>query len=197
MRVLIINGSYRKGGATDLLVDVVERTLKARGAEADVLTLRGEDIGFCTNCRACMQKPGEAPGECVLRDAMQDIVQRIEACDALVLASSTNAGSVTAIFRRLIERLVVYCCWPWGMPAPKYRKAAAPKKKAVLIATCGAPAILGRLVFSTQRQLAATAKLVGASVRGALFVGLQAQKPIAQLSPSEIRRAERLAEKLL
>lgn len=197
MRVLIINGSYRKNGATDLLVDVVDRTLKARGAETDLLVLRGEDICFCTNCRACMQKPGEAPGECVLRDAMQDIVQRIEACDALVLASSTNAGSVTAIFRRLIERLVVYCYWPWGTPSPTYRKAVATKKKAVLISTCGAPAFLGRLLFSTQRQLAATAKLVGARVRGALFLGLHAQQPVAKLSPSEIKRAERLAEKLL
>lgn len=197
MRVLIINGAYRKNGATDLLVDVMERTLNAHGAETDVLALRGVEIGFCTNCRSCMLKSGEAPGECVLHDAMQEIIQRIEACDALVLASATNAGSATAIFRRLIERLVVYGYWPWGAPAPQYRKASSPKKKAVVVATCGAPAILGRLVFSTHRQLASAAKLVGARVRGTLFVGLHAQKPAAQLSPSEIRRAERLAAKLL
>jgi multimeric flavodoxin WrbA len=197
MRVLIINGSYRKDGATEQLVDVVLRTLKARGAETDVLTLRDVEIGFCTNCRACMQQPGEAPGACVIQDAMQGIVQRIEACDALVLASPTNAGSVTAIFRRLIERLVVFGYWPWGAPMPKFRKDAAPKKKAVLISTCGAPGILGRLTFSTQKQLAATAKLVGARACGALFCGLHAQTPVARLSASEIRRAERLAEKLL
>lgn len=196
MRVLIINGSYRRNGATDLLANVVDRALRARGAETDVLLLRDVDIGFCTNCRACMQKPGEAPGECVLRDAMQGVVGRIEACDALVLASPTNAGSVTAVFRRLIERLVVYGYWPWGMPSPKYRKAAGLKKKAVLISVCGAPGVLGRLAFSTQRQLAAAAKLLGARVRGSLFLGLHAQKPVARLSPSEIKRAERLAEKL-
>ena len=196
MRVLVVNGAYRKAGATDQLVEVVCRVLRQRGIETDTLALRDVDIGFCLNCRACMQQPGEAPGECVLRDAMGDIVRRIEAGDAFVLASPTNAGSVTAIFRRLIERLVVYGYWPWGMAAPKFRKAGVPKKKAVLIATCGAPGILGRLAFSTQRQLAATAKLIGAKTCGALFSGTHTQTRTAHLTPAQIQRAERLAEKL-
>jgi multimeric flavodoxin WrbA len=196
MRVLVVNGAYRKEGATDQLVEVVCRVLKQRGVETDMLVLRDVDIGFCINCRACTQQPGEAPGACVLRDAMGDVVRRIEASDAFVLASPTNVGSVTAIFRRLIERLVVYGYWPWGMAAPKYRKAGARKKKAVLIATCGAPGILGGFAFSTQKQLAAAAKLLGAKVCGALFSGLHAQTPASHLTPAQIKRAERLAEKL-
>ena len=197
MRVLVVNGAYRNDGATDQLVEVVCRVLKRRGVETDELVLRDVDLGFCLNCRACTQQPGEVPGECVLRDAMGDIVRRIETSDAFVLASPTNAGSVTAVFRRLTERLVMYGYWPWGMAAPKYRKAGAPKKKAVLIATCGAPGVLGGLVFSTRRQLAATAKLIGAKVCGALFSGQHAQTPAVHLTPAQIRRAERLAEKLL
>ena len=197
MRVLVVNGAYRNEGATDQLVEVVCRVLKQRGAETDELVLRDVDLGFCLNCRACTQQPGELPGECVLRDAMGDIVRRIETSDAFVLASPTNAGSVTAVFRRLTERLVMYGYWPWGMAAPKYRKAGAPKKKAVLIATCGAPGVLGGLVFSTQKQLAATAKLIGAKVCGALFSGQHAQTPAVHLTPAQIKRAARLAEKLL
>lgn len=57
------------------LVEVVCRALKQRGVETDELVLRDVDLGFCLNCRACTQ-PGEVPGECVLRDAMGDIVRR-------------------------------------------------------------------------------------------------------------------------
>ena len=197
MRVLVVNGAYRNAGATEQFVEVVCCVLKQRGIGIDMLVLRDVDIGFCLNCRACMQQPGTTPGLCALRDAMGDIVRRIEACDAFVLASPTNAGSVTAIFKRLIERLAVYGYWPWGVAAPKYRKADSPKKKAILIATCGAPGILGRLAFSTQRQLAMAAKLVGAKTCGALFSGPHAQTRTARLTPAQIKRAERLAGKLL
>jgi hypothetical protein len=64
------------------------------------------------------------------------------------------------------------------------------------IATCGAPSVLGRWAFSTQKQLAATAKLIGAKTCGALFSGLHAQAPAARLTPAQIKRAERLAAKL-
>lgn len=197
MRVLAINGAYRKGGATDQLVDAACSALNRRGVETDVLVLRDVEIGFCRNCRVCMQKPGETRGECVIRDAMDDILRRIESSDAFILASSTNAGSATAVFRRLVERLVVFGYWPWGQAAPKFRKAHAPKKKAVLIATCGAPGLLGRFAFSTQAQLAATAKLIGAKVCGSLFSGLHAQSPVVRLSRAQVRRAERVAERLL
>ena len=64
------------------------------------------------------------------------------------------------------------------------------------IATCGAPGVLGRWAFSTQKQLAATAKLIGAKTSGALFSGLHAETQVAHLTPAQIKRAERLAAKL-
>jgi len=197
MRVLAINGAYRDDGATDQLVAIIGRTLQQGGATVETVVLRERNIGFCLNCRACTQRPGEQPGECVLRDDMQELVQRIEASDAYVLASPTNAGSVTAVFKRFLERLIVYGYWPWGKPAPKFRKTGAKKKKAVLVATCGAPGFLGRWAFSTQSQLAKTAGIVGAQVCGALFSGLHSEKPTVILTPAQVKRAEALARKLL
>ncbi len=39
---------------------------------------------------------------------MRDLIARIEATDALILASPTNFSLVTAVFKRFMERLVVY-----------------------------------------------------------------------------------------
>ena len=197
MRALIINGAYRSDGATDQLVAVIGRALERGGATVETVVLRERKIDFCLNCRACTQRPGEQPGECVLRDDMQEIVQQIEASDAFVLASPTNAGSLSALFKRFQERLIVYGYWPWGASVPKLRKAGSKKKKAVLVSTCGAPGFLGRWFFSTQGQLAKVADFVGAKACGALFSGLHAERPVVKLSPAQIKRAEALARKLL
>jgi len=43
-----------------------------------------------------------------------------------------NFYSVTAIFKRFMERLVVYAYWPWRSHAPKLRRKKA-TKRAILI----------------------------------------------------------------
>jgi len=196
MRALVINGSYRQAGVIDQYVAAIRTAFVARGADVDCLTLRDADIAFCTNCRVCMQEPGTVPGQCIFHDAMDDIVARIEASDVFVLASPTNAGSVTALFKRMIERLVVYGYWPWGKALPALRKAKEPKKKALLLATCAAPGFLGRLVFSTLKQMRATAKMIGAQTYGTYFSGFHGQQETVQLTPHQIRSIERLVEKL-
>ncbi|HID49505.1 MAG TPA: flavodoxin family protein, partial [Chromatiales bacterium] len=123
VRILAINGSYRDDGITDQSVTILTDTLKKAGADVEIILLRGYPIEFCLNCRECTQQPGEAPGQCVQHDGMQALVNKIEAADAFILASPTNFGSVTAIFKRFMERLVVYAYWPWEMNAPQYRKA--------------------------------------------------------------------------
>ena len=93
---------------------------------------------------------------------MQELIDKIERADCYILAAPTNFGSVTAIFKRFMERLAVYAYWPWDINGPQYRKAQAPKKKALLVSSCAAPGILGRWIFGTDKQLKVTAKTIGA-----------------------------------
>ena len=97
-RVLAINGSYRDGGITDQAIALAARALGESGAEVESVALRDYPIEFCLNCRACCQTPGNAPGQCVHNDGMQELVEKIEQADAYILAAPTNFGSVTAIF---------------------------------------------------------------------------------------------------
>ena len=104
--------------------------LRSSGAQVETIVLRDHPINFCLNCRECTQQPGESPGHCVQQDEMQAIVNKIEAADGYILASPTNLGSVSAVYKRFMERLVVYAYWPWGAKFPLYRKAnIKPKKK--------------------------------------------------------------------
>lgn len=195
-RLLAINGSYREHGIIDQAIAAAAQAATKAGTEVEIVHLRDYPIEFCRNCRECTQTPGEAPGVCVQRDGMQALIEKIEAADGYILASPTNFSSVTALFKRFMERLVVYAYWPWGTPAPKFRRQQA-TKRAVLIASSAAPGLMGRLFYTTLKQLKMTAKTLGAKPVGSTFIGLIAQEAQPTLPDRARRRVQGLVEKLL
>lgn len=196
-KILAINGSYRDGGITDQAVAKVLERLEVLGAEIEHIKLREFQIEFCRNCRQCMQQPGDAPGTCVLHDGMAELVQKIEAADAYILAAPTNFSSVTALFKRFAERLAVYGYWPWGKAAPVFRKAKMAKKPAIIISSCAAPGLMGRLTYNTNKSLKIAADTIGAKSVGSIVTGLISREREPNLPRRTQRRAKRLAPRLI
>ena len=194
-QVLAITGSYRDDGIIDQAVAAAAAAARRAGAEVEVVHLRNHPVEFCRNCRECTQAAGEAPGACVLQDGMATLIRKIEAADCYVLASPTNFYTVTALFKRFMERLVVYAYWPWGAHGPQMRRKEA-SKQALLIASAAAPGFVGRLFYTTIKQLKATAKTIGADSTS-LFIGLAAGAPNTRLGAADARRIERATLKLL
>ena len=197
IKILAINGSYRDDGITDQTVEALALAIEAAGAEVEIILLREYPIEFCLNCRVCTQQPGAAPGECVHHDGMQELIDKIERADGYILASPTNFGSVTAIFKRFMERLAVYAYWPWNINGPEYRKTQEPKKKALLVSSCAAPGILGRLFFGTDKQIKMTAKTIGAEIVGTLFTGMIAKEQHPKLAEGVRAKIKVLAGRLV
>ena len=189
--ILVVNGSYREDGVTDRLIALVLEQLPAEGVEVEVIKLRDYPIEFCLNCRECMQLPGSDPGRCVLDDGMTALVERIEAADAYVLAAPTNFNSISAVFKRFMERLAVYGYWPWGQMAPKLRKTGLPRKKALLISSSAAPGFLGRWFYASGNQLRTAAKTIGAKPVGLLFKGMSSgqKRPVLSRQTTSAARA--------
>ena len=196
-RILVINGSYRDDGITDQAVAAAVGVLKGEGANTEVVNLREYSIEFCRNCRECTQQPGTDPGKCVLDDGMHELIEKIELAEAYILASPTNFSSVTAVFKRFMERLVAYAYWPWDKPYPKFRKQGLRPKKAMLISSSAAPSWLGRWSFATSRQLKMAAKTIGAEPVGILFTGLSSTEKHKRLTQKTTDRTRVLASRLL
>ena len=193
--VLLINGSYRPGGFTDQMLDLMAGRLEQGGFSVKRIVLREAPIEFCGNCRSCTQTEGPAYGHCVIDDAMGSLLEQIEAADGYVFASPTNFATVTALFKRFLERLVVYGYWPWGAPTPRYRKS--PLKPALCVTSCAAPALIGRFAYHTIGVMAQAARCVGASVVDTLMIGMIAQQPVVTIGESDRRRILRMTEKLI
>ena len=194
-KVVAIVGSYRKGGTIDQAVEAILEGARAKGAVTQTVQLRNCHIEFCTNCRHCMQEPGEIRGKCVQQDDLEAILAGIEAADAVVLGSPVNAFNTTALFRRFIERLVGYGYWPWGQNAPKTRTKLKPRK-AVLVASAAMPGFLIPCATGAPRALRTTATLLGAKTVGKLWIGLAAKEEHQKLSPHTRLRARHLGARL-
>jgi len=195
VRITAIIGSYRKGGIIDQTVDEMLAAAREAGAETTKIYLVDTRIEFCTNCRLCAQQDGAARGVCPIADQMGDVLDQVEASDAIILASPTNFATVTALMKRFIERLVCYAYWPWGAAAPKARARHLPRR-AVLVASSAAPALFARLGTSIVKLLKQAAGLLGAKTVGVLFIGLAARQ--SRQDPGErVRKKARLLGKKL
>ena len=194
-QIVAIVGTYRKQGMLDQAVDAALAAAREAGARTRKIYLVDQPIEFCRNCRHCTQAPGERRGQCTIDDRIEAILGPIDRADALVFASPVNMGQVTAITRRLFERMVCYTYWPWTAKAPRPRRPCCGRPAAV-IATSAMPGPLARLFTGAARSMRRVARLVGARPIGTLQLGLAAQAPDQCLSEADRRRAARLGRRL-
>jgi multimeric flavodoxin WrbA len=175
-------GSYRKGGYVDSTVNEVLSAARSRGAETEKIFLLDQHIEFCTNCRTCMQEPGQERGKCILEDGMDNILKKIAAADSIVIGAPVNCWDVNALTRKFYERCVGFAYWPWGALAPEIRNTKR-TKKAVLISSSAAPGWYSRIFTNAMKPV------------GTLFLGLINVEEV-QLSKKIKRKARILGEKL-
>lgn len=194
--VIGIVGSYRRGGAIDRLVSAALEGAHGKGAETEKVYLADVPIEFCRNCRACTQRPGTEPGQCVHSDGMRDLLERCLKADGLVLGAPVNFFNVNALTRRFMERLVCLAYWPWGQGSPRMRVAGT-DKGAVLIAASAMPAAMGRVLTGALRALRLTARTLGAKPVASVFAGLAAQHEKPDVSRRALQRALAAGRKLV
>ena len=100
MNVLCIHANPRDGGFVHGSLDAVASCLRERGASVRPLHLRNEGILDCTGCFACLRT-----GACVLDDSMEAICRSMRDADGYVVGGSVRNGHVTALYKRLLERI--------------------------------------------------------------------------------------------
>ena len=101
-KVLILSGSPRKGGNSDILCDEFMRGAIDAGNEVEKIRVTEKKIAPCTGCYFC-RKSG---GRCALNDDMAEVLQKIIDCDVLVLSSPVYFYSVCAQLKAVIDRTV-------------------------------------------------------------------------------------------
>ena len=101
-KVLILSGSPRRGGNSDLLCDEFLKGALAAGHDAEKIFLRAKKIAPCSACYYCK----EHGGKCAIADDMGVILDKMQAADVIVMASPVYFYSVSAQMKALIDRCV-------------------------------------------------------------------------------------------
>ncbi len=104
-RVLIIEGSPRKNGNSQLLCEAFQKGAQDAGHLVDLVRIQEKKIGFCMACDGCMRNGGM----CVLRDDMADVLKLFQESDVLVLATPVYFYGVSAQIKTFIDR--TYPIW--------------------------------------------------------------------------------------
>ena len=139
-KLLVINGTYRKGKSIDTLLEhVINGTEKNNNLDIEHIHLINKNIEYCKNCMVCRnEKTDNNIAHCIINDDMQEIYKKIEEADYYVFASPINMGTATAVMKTFLERT----CWIFAQPGtkpvdgcPMPRLKA--KKRAVILLTSG------------------------------------------------------------
>ena len=101
-KVLILSGSPRKGGNSDLLCDEFLRGAQEADHEVEKIRVAAKKITPCSACYYCR----DHGGACVHKDDMAEVLQKMIDADVLVLASPVYFYSIDAQLKALIDRTV-------------------------------------------------------------------------------------------
>lgn len=96
MKTLIFNGSTRRNGDTEALIQEFMSHLKG---EVKIISCLN-DINPCIDCRYCWKHTG-----CSINDDMQELYPYIEECDNIVIASPIWFASLSGPMMNMASRL--------------------------------------------------------------------------------------------
>ncbi len=100
MNILILSGSPRKGGNTDLLVEAFVKGASQKH-HVEVVSVHDYKVNPCLGCNACFKNKANA---CVQNDDMSLIYEKMSWADMLMIASPVYFYGLSAQLKAVIDR---------------------------------------------------------------------------------------------
>ncbi len=114
--ILIIEGSPRKGGNSDILTDQLIKGAEESNHNTEKIYLTDYKLNYCLGCYACQKGP------CVHDDGMDKLIDKMMKAEVIVLATPVYFYSMSGQLKTFIDRTL-----------PKYEEIT--NKEFYLIAT--------------------------------------------------------------
>ena len=99
-KVLLLNGSPRANGCTAAALQEMIKVFEAEGVETELIQVGNKDIRGCIACGTCGRT-----GKCVFNDLVNEVAQKFEAADGLVVGSPVYYGSPNGTILAFMDRL--------------------------------------------------------------------------------------------
>ena len=178
-KLYAIVGSGRKNGYSQKGMELIKSRIPADWT-LEVDRPMEMEIGYCLACDHCAAEEGA----CVRKDDMQEVYQKLAACDALLIVSPVYFNSAPAPLKALIDRCQVFF----------YHKLTGQPKKAYVLGFGGARSYETQftgLLLNLEHVL----KNINAQLEGTLFFPRTDAFPDA-LPAEEVRKIEKFADEM-
>jgi multimeric flavodoxin WrbA len=179
--IVILKGSPRQNGNSAVLADQVAAGAKESGATVESFYLHGMNIRPCDGCDFCRDT-----GACVARDDMQNLYPKLEAADAIVLASPIYWFTFSAQLKMCIDRW--YSLW-------NYKNDLFKTKGFGVVLTYGDTDLYTSGAINAIHTLETMVHFIGSEVTGWVY-GSLSEVGDAQKHPELMEKAYRLGRKL-
>ena len=101
-KVLVLSGSPRKAGNSEMLCDQFIEGALGSDHQVEKIFLRDKEINYCIACEACQRNQGK----CSIDDDMTEILEKMIGADVIVMATPVYFYTLDAQMKTLIDRCV-------------------------------------------------------------------------------------------
>lgn len=101
MKILVLNGSPRPQGNTEIMVNEFAKGAMEAGNEVTIFNLTGKKIAGCIGCEYCFSHDGN----CVQKDDMTAILAAMDETDMVVFASPIYWFDISGQLKCAIDRM--------------------------------------------------------------------------------------------
>ena len=100
MKIIILNGSHRKNGATALILNEMYQKLETYpNVEVQYYNIADFNLKYCIGCCKCYRN-----GKCIFNDDIEKLSENIETADGIIIGSPTYASNVSGQMKVVIDR---------------------------------------------------------------------------------------------
>jgi multimeric flavodoxin WrbA len=101
MKVIALNGSPHGEGVVARGISVIAGELAKEGIETEIIHVGNKNIHGCMACRKCKELK-----HCVISDdPVNEVFEKIQAADGLILGSPVYYGGIAGTFKSFLDRL--------------------------------------------------------------------------------------------
>lgn len=100
-RIIILSGSMRRGGNTDLLAQAFAKGAAEKNS-VEIISVADYKVNPCIGCNTCFDRK---ENKCFQNDDMSVIYEKLKTADVLVIASPVYFYGISASLKAIIDRL--------------------------------------------------------------------------------------------
>ncbi len=100
MKVLMINGSPHEHGCTYTALTEAQKVFEQNGIETEIVYFGNKPVAGCFACGGC-----RATGYCVFDDAVNDVIDKLDDIDGLIVGSPVYYAGVSGQITSFLDRL--------------------------------------------------------------------------------------------